>query len=766
MAKIRKVPRTYQAQAGQPTRAIPAQYTTDPDVATPEQVRALGLAADKGKILREGKLVSTPMVKETPLVNALVGIDTDIGNAPGSVRKQKNKKLRGSGSIKTGATFADLNAPETGIDMQPFIVGDIDQLPEQARAALMMAQSSLAMRSIHPEENDEYVLYRQMLTRRNNMESEQSRLKAMFRRFDNLYHPTVMTAGGADHWPEDPSARLAGRVHISVNVHPSYVNIPASLQAVRPVINYVPSGTDKEARMLATERERLFFRWWEENDMDLLLQDACTLKSLYGHTAAKIYWDPIAKLPRISIIEAPENLYIGFGSSDFRRIDWALYVYGLSPQAAMEEFGIATIPVRDGGKMHLYTSSTTHEDPLANVYRNNLERNPQRNRSQYELQQVEVYDYWYKKPQGPGKPSIVCNAIFVGNTMVKNEEHPEYGGTIPYLVLQNSRIPGSPYGKPELYDVEQLLREKDERMSAQAQMIASTVGGQMWQLVGPEAPDEVPPNAIPKPNRIATPGPGNEIRSISPFIPEFQVEDFNRRLDREIAVVTGLNDLLLGLAPSSVLGSSRAIASLVANYEQRIAPKRALFYTWIKQVWEMTGRLWSEKDGDVQFILANEFRLEITPPELTPRDTLELAQTAINLVQNRVWSAERAMDRVGVDDPEGEKDVIRSEQTDATLNPAAVMTMANLMSQFQQLQMQGAQMQQLQQQQQAQAVPPNAQAQFAAQQASAQNAFMSLNPPAAATSNAPELQANPPQESLPANAQAGAELLPPEGAAQ
>jgi hypothetical protein len=70
---------------------------------------------------------------------------------------------------------------------------------------------------------------------------------------------------------------------------------------------------------------------------------------------------------------------------------------------------------------------------------------------------------------------------------------------------------------------------------------------------------------------------------------------------------------------------------------------------------------------------------------LTPRDTLELANTAISLVQNRIWSAERAMDRVGVDDPANEKDIIRDEQTDATINPAAVATMASVVGSFRQL---------------------------------------------------------------------------------
>ena len=320
-------------------------------------------------------------------------------------------------------------------------------------------------------------------------------------------------------------------------------------------------------------------------------------------------------------------------------------------------------------------------------------------------------------------------------------------------MVQNGKVPGSPYGKPELYDVEQLLREKDERITNQAQMIQSVVGGQMWQLVGSEAPDEVPPNALPKPNKVAAPGPGNELRALQPFIPQFQIEDYNKRIDREIAVVTGLNDLLLGLAPTSVLGSSKAIASLIANYESRLAPKRKLFYQWIKDVWTLCGRVWSSKDKSMAAIFDEQYRIDVIPPELTPRDTLELAQTAINLVQNRIWSAERAMDRVGVEDPEGELDIIRDEQTDATVNPAAVLTMANLLQTFQALQAQGVQMQQLQGQQQ------QAEQQLQAQQQSL-NASRTLNPPLTAAPGMTSFEnaANPPQESLPENAEAGAQL--------
>jgi hypothetical protein len=219
-------------------------------------------------------------------------------------------------------------------------------------------------------------------------------------------------------------------------------------------------------------------------------------------------------------------------------------------------------------------------------------------------------------------------------------------------------------------------------------------------------------------------------------------------------VATGLNDLLLGLAPAQVLGSSRAIAALIANYESRLAPKRKVYYAWLKKVWEMCARIWEAKDPAVKSLIAGEYRIEIVAPELTPRDTLELASTAINLVQNRLWSAERAMDRVGVEDPIGEKELIRDEQTDATLNPASVATMTQVI----------AQMQQMQQGQQ-QASQDAMEQQLMMTQAQAQNAQRTLTSgvPGSQSLNQPENQAQLPPEANAQNAAAPGEenLLPP-----
>jgi hypothetical protein len=747
MAKVRKIPAAFEG-----TRGIPAQYTTDPDIATPEQIASIGKALDKAKQIRQGKRVLTPVAKGRPIATAPTKMNVSGGEIQSAPAGTPNLSISGRGNINfrsnisadrskraPGAFGAGLLGAKGTIRIQP----NVDKLSPSEAASLKMLESSLVAQELDPKNSDDYTLLQEILGRKQLVDPEQNRLKALFRRMDNLYHPETMTLGGADHWSEDPSARLAGRAHVSVNIHHAYVQIPAAIQAVRPVINYVPTGSTKEDRIAASYREQLFFRWWESNEMDLQMEQAALLKELYGHTAAKIYWDPIERVPKISIIERPENLYLGFGNSDYNRLDWALYTYGMSPQSIQEDYGVDVIPVKQGEKWFPYTSRGSHADPIGNVWANAFERNPLRRETAYEQMQVEVYDYWYKVPKGVGKAPLVYNAIYVGNTLVKNEAHPEYGGQIPYIHLPNGKIPGSPYGKPALYDPEQLLREKDERITAMAQMIQSIVGGQMWQLVGAEAPDEVPPNALPKPGRVATPGPGNELRAIQPFIPQFQIEAYVARIDRELTVATGLNDLLLGLAPAQVLGSSRAIAALIANYESRLAPKRKVYYAWLKKVWEMCARIWEAKDPGVKSLIAGEYRIEIVAPELTPRDTLELASTAINLVQNRLWSAERAMDRVGVEDPMGEKELIRDEQTDATLNPAAVATMTQVIGQMQQMQ---------QGQQQASQAAMEQQMMMTQQQA--QNAQRTLTSPVPGdqSMNQPENQAQLPPEASAANA--------------
>lgn len=519
--------------------------------------------------------------------------------------------------------------------------------------------------------------------RKSQIDAEQSFFAELCDRWDNLYYPQTFSRGGADHWPEP---QVPGKTHISLNVYPIYVDLPAALEAVTPVENMKPAEATEDARDVAVLGERLYFAWKDDIDFELKAHRAAITKSLYGRTAAKVFWDAENNRPDFTVIDQPRNLWLGWSDSDYSQLDWALYIYRITPEEAMARFGVEVSYVERQGTMV----------PIVKAFDHSMSPTQPTNAQAYDAQhpmQVEVYDYWCRQPAEDARPVLgqptkmeTWNAIFVGNIKVQWTAFPEYGGAIPFVPVFNTYVPGLPDGRSAFYDIEQLIRDKDERLSQRSQFLHQVVAGQYWQLIGPEAPDVVPPNLRPQANRVLAPGAGNRVENIQPFFAGFEVEQHLDRLDRELADVSGLNDLLRGQAPSAVLSSSKAISALVANYETRIRMPRDLFYKWRAQVWTLVNRVWAEKgEPELRDILAGAKVVMVEPPSLTPRDDMEAATMSGNLVSAKLWSQRRAMDRVGVEDPEQEQDLIREERTDATMFPADVQVQAQLLALLQQM---------------------------------------------------------------------------------
>jgi hypothetical protein len=536
-------------------------------------------------------------------------------------------------------------------------------------------------------------------SRKDSIRDEMSRFTQMCDRFDNLYYPNQFTSGGADHWPDDPSLKIAGKVHVSVNVHPTYVDVPAALQSVVPVENMVPSTADDEARVLASHVERAYFAWKDVIGFETKSHKMATIKALYGKAACKVVWDDDMDVPQVHLVEQPRNLWLGWQSNDYTKLEWAVYAYFISPETATEEWGleVAAREDKDDARRYVYVryADKTWEAESTRPWL----AGPQQG-------MLEVNDYWFREPAGAvtkGQKTKMQthNIITVGNAVVQDRVFSEYEGALPYVPVFNTYVPGVPEGRPDLFDVEQLLREKDERISNGGTMAARLVGKQFWQLTGPEAPDRVPTGLRPKPDEVIAPGPGNRIEPISPWMPEFQLESYLARIDRELQDVSGLNDLLRGLAPAQVLSSSKAINALLANYEARITLRRQLFYQWRIDTWNLAKTLWGKKNTTLAQAFEMAGKLVVKAPSLTPRDDIEVATMALNLVNGKLWAQERGMDATGVEDPEREQETIRSERQDPALFPADVQAQAALAATMQQIQMTGMQMQQ-------QAGPPQA----------------------------------------------------------
>lgn len=616
-----------------------------------------------------------------------------------------------------------------------------------ALALLDVKRAQVNARSTYQPDAEEIALLDELSDRKLSVESEQSLFAALCDRWDNLYYPQTFTQGGASHWAGHISARKAGMSHISLNVYPSYVDIPAGLQSVEPIENMMANDVTVQARTIAAMAERLYRAWKREESFEMFAHQAAVVKGLYGRTAAKVWWDEESKRPKFEVVDQPRNLYLGWRDSQYTRLEWAIYTYAITPMTAMEDWGVC-VEEREDSEHNRFPFVTFPMDQQA--YNARL--------ASADLK-VEVYDYWYRKPaKGArlrfGKPTKfeTWNAIFVGNVMVKNMRHAEYDGQMPYIPLFNTYIPGIAEGRSEFYDVEHIIREKDEKMSEISQMMSRAIKGQFWQLTGQEAPDTVPGHLKPTPNAVVAPGAGNRIEAIQPWMPEFQAEGYLSRLDREMVEVTGLNDLLRGLAPGQVMSSGKAIAALVAQYETRIRMKRDILYRWRRDVWNIAKTIWGVKVKPLKPILDSAW-LDVRPPSLTPRDDAETMTLAMNAKEGKLWSQQRSMDAVGVDDPEAELDIIRAEQTDATLNPANVQVMLTLMATAQQL---GVQMQQLQQQAAQQGAPQGGPGPATMEQMANDQRQLAPQAQGQPMLNAPGEQPMTPPEQMPGNTPEGA----------
>jgi hypothetical protein len=526
-------------------------------------------------------------------------------------------------------------------------------------------------------------------------EMEQFRLECD--RWDALYYPTALTRGGFDIFPEDPNLKIAGKTHVSVNTSPMFVNVPAAMQAVEPIENMLASDNTPEARAAAAEMERVYAAWKTADGFDLKWHKACVVAELYARTAGFVYWD--AEAPRgdgtfgrtcIDLVEQPRNLWMGYKTDSYEQPEWAALVQLMTANTVAEEFGVdVTVRATSDGKTVVNPFTSPDIPPQFNGRRPWMQT--------YGGAMIEVWNYWYRVPKWTGKGKNrkakmeTWNVIFAGTEAVRGPyKYPEYEGMIPFIPLYNSFVPGIPNGRAALRDVEPLIREKMELISAGSTMIRAGTSGDFWQMVGPEAPKSG--DIKPTRNKVVYPGPGNRIETITPFIAQFQLEQHLARLDRTEAEITGLNELLRGRSPAQVLSSSKAINALIANYETRLSLPRQMRYKWRKDLWDMNAKISAHHDKDFKAIVdAGGGVLDIRNPSLSPRDDMETMTRALNAMNGKLVSQRTAMDWIGIDDPETEQDLIREERTDATMFPADVETMAQLMSILKSLNLQAPQ---------------------------------------------------------------------------
>jgi hypothetical protein len=523
-------------------------------------------------------------------------------------------------------------------------------------------------------------------------ESYQAQLVNRYRNYQFWYAPPNF-----DQWPED-MAKRPGKLHITSNIVKPAVDIEARLQAKLPRISLVPSDLSQPERARAEMTEKLMLSYLEATGWDIWLQTLCRVKGINGKGILKPFWNKKQRRPDVTVIENPANLRIGWGSSDFTDMDWALYEYKLSPIQVMRRWPGLTVAPTPGNEplAILPRGGGNHGDPLNQ--RLTSEPLPNYMPSDYENKQVLIWDYWYRKGE------MVCNAIIVQRRQyaLPPTEHPEMVD-IPYIVIENDHEPGSPEGISSVAPILDVQVEMNRAQSHWAQAIADETF-QPYQVNA----DSIPGGMVPKGGEITMAGEEHEIKVIGTGPRTMQVQQFVEQMWFAYHRISGIPEISMG-NPGSAQVSGRALAVQIEATANRLEPRRTLLYGglhdllvfWTVMLERLNPKVEVEP-GNMQGIgkfVKGFRRWRIIAPEITPRDVIEHTQNTINKVNAGVMSVHNAMDELGIDSPEDELLLIAQENSNMALNPGKVQQQLAAIATEQQMQLQAQQAQLAQSQQ-------------------------------------------------------------------
>lgn len=500
-------------------------------------------------------------------------------------------------------------------------------------------------------------------------ESYQAVLKNRYDKFYRYYAPFQ-----GDQWPQDLAER-PGMIHVTHNIIEPAVNTESTVESHLPRLTLEPDTMDQDERKRAEAGEKLMKRFLDLSGWDVWINTACRVKAMYGKAPLKVFWNKAQKRPDVSVVENPANLRIGWGTSDYSEIDWALYEYSISPFQAMVRWPDLEITTKGKNKPLQVVRSGKHDDPLdtlsgvrgAQRYSRPVAFQP----SDYENRQVRVWDYWTKTTSGE-----IVNAFFVEGVLAdKPASHPELPD-IPYIIIEHDHIPGNPEGSGEIEGLIDIQDELNRALSHWAQLIADELDP-AFQVDA----DTVPSGGVPQNGQIIAAGEGKQIRPIEKQVNQFPVQALVAELYKSFHFRTGLPEIMFSLPPGAQT-AGRAMQIQIESSANRIGPRRNRLY---RGLWDLLV-FWSfmiehvnpkldvgdgQKAGIADLIRGFR-RWRFQAPEITPRDNIENTTNVLNKLNGRVLDQETAIDELGYDSPLEIIEKIRKDRSDPRTFPGDV----------------------------------------------------------------------------------------------
>lgn len=519
----------------------------------------------------------------------------------------------------------------------------------------------------------------------------QSVLSAQYRIFHHYFNPPQYNWGSGDQWPADRDAR-PDKIHVTYNVIRPFLTVAARLESILPRVTIPTSTLPEPERRRAEAAEQLMMTWLDMSGWDIWMFRFCLTKGIYGKGVLKPFWNDVEKRGDAYVIESPWNLRLGYGASDFHTLDWAIYEYALSVREVKRRWPKLHIEHDPDRNPPLHVARYSHHD---DVLQQDIAKTvvPYREPSEYEKRHARVWDYWWRDGDK------IMNAIMVEGCVAEGPVHHKELPDIPYIVVEHDHEPGSPEGVSGVIDLIDLQVELNRSLSHMFQYVADNVDP-AWFLTGPDAGAMVD-GIIPKAGQVVSAGE-SDIREIPKGQSTVPFTEIYRTIFDALHRQSGVPEIALGgLAGSDISG--RATAVQIQSHLNRMDPRRNGTYNGLKKLIRMWVYMAEKKNpripvGDQKIPLADMIggfqNWKVIAPEITPRDAQEAVTVEINKVQSRLSSRRTSMDAIGMENPEAELDLVRSEGMDAQLDPERAQAFVSLNLMLQQMQQNQAAMQQ------------------------------------------------------------------------
>ena len=488
-------------------------------------------------------------------------------------------------------------------------------------------------------------------------------------------------------------------IHVTANIIAPAVDTESRLEALLPRVTNHPDIVTDEMRARAEAAEKMMLRFLDLSGWDVWLTDSTKIKAMYGKTVWKVFWNKPDLRPDVIVLENPANLRIGWGSSDFRVMDWTIYEYSISPLEAMRRFPKITITPTPGQRPLSVMRVGDHADPIGSIANPITDPKSQARPSRwmpsdYEQKQVRCWDYWYKDETGSIK-----NALFVEGVLTDSPSAHDYLPDLPYIVVEHGHEPGTPEGLSLVEDLIDIQIEINRALSHWSQLVADEIDP-AWQVDA----DSIPPGMVPKGGEILPVGEGHQIRPLEKPVNQFPIQQLLAELYKTFHFVSGLSEILFSLPPGAQT-AGRALAIQIESSANRIDPRRRRLYRGLYELLIFWGFMIEKINPQVEFAdpetgesrsrglaeaVKGMTRWKFVAPEITPRDVIEQTTNVVNKLTAKLVSLEDGMDELGYDSPLEMIKKIMSERTNPALFPGDAQAYVAIMQLLQQMQAQQA----------------------------------------------------------------------------